>query len=355
VTPTVCLLSVGFNAGVVNGSTRYLAELEEALRKVGARDVAVRRWGGWSLPGVGELANSALLGSWSLTGLPAVSSLYRSSRGQVTAHSVEDISVPRGGRFPLVVTVHDICALRRPDLVEERIVALKRLSWRRARTWDAIIVPSSATKGDVVSAGIPEERVHVIRHGLNDIFSRPLDAPGSWPVSAATGPFVLVVSPLSRKKGADVLLRAWSRASQMVDGTVIWVARETPQERRLREEYGRDIPPNRCCYLRHVSDVEIVALYQAASAVVVPSRWEGYSWPVAEAIAAGTPVIASDIPAHEEFGAAPVLFRSEDDSALVELLVRAFRGGLPAPSPDFQPWDEPAREHIRIYRELLGQ
>jgi glycosyltransferase involved in cell wall biosynthesis len=220
-------------------------------------------------------------------------------------------------------------------------VALKTLSWRRARNWDAIIVPSLATKGDVVSAGIPEERVHVIRHGLNDIFSRPLDAPGSWPVSAGTGPFVLVVSPLSRKKGADVLLRAWSRASQMVDGTLIRVAGETPQERRLREKYGDDIPPNRCCYLRHASDAEIVALYRAASAVVVPSRWEDYSRPVAEAIAAGTPVIASDIPAHREFGALPMqLFPSEDDSALVELLVRAFRDGLPAPSLYLQTWDE---------------
>src|SRR5207253_6586699 len=80
-------------------------------------------------------------------------------------HSVESVAVPARGRWPLVVTAHDVCALLRPDLVSPRLARLKRITWRRAVHWDRVIVPSRATKTDVEGLGIPAERVTMIRHG----------------------------------------------------------------------------------------------------------------------------------------------------------------------------------------------
>jgi glycosyltransferase involved in cell wall biosynthesis len=95
-------------------------------------------------------------------------------------------------------------------------------------------------------------------------------------------------------------------------------------------------------------------LYRAANAVVVPSRWEGFSFPVAEGLSVGTGVIASDIPAHQEFDVDGVLrYRPEDAQALADLMcaalqqpVRSRRTQLPSPVAF-------AEAHIAVYEGVV--
>ena len=290
----------------------------------------------------------AMSASWALTGQPSASRLARPITNAV-AHAPEKVSVPHGGRFPMVVTVHDVAALLRPELVGSRLARFTRASWRRAGDWAGIVVPSESTRGDVTALGIDPSRVHLIRHGLSPAFaSAPSDA-GNEFVDRLVGdrPFLLAVGAPTRKKGGDVLLAAWRSISGLEERLLVWVS-----SRRGGED---DSTTSTITWVDEIGDRMLVALYARARALICPSRWEGYSFTVAEALAAGTPVIASDIPAHREFGDDGIrLFESEDTEALRVAIETALRDGLPSVRHSFPTWEECARRHVAVWRAVAG-
>jgi len=338
---TVHLLLVGVGMRGMNGSSRYVEGLLSGLGAVaGIRSVSERvERVSWR----GRQVERLLVGSRALLGIPSV----RAGSGAAVLHSVESVSVPVRRTVPIVVTAHDVCALIRPDWVSPKLHALKRLTWRRRHTWDAVVVPSVATRDDVMSLGIPEERIAVIRHGMAPVFaSAPSAASLAWvEAHLGTRPFVLTAGVPSRKKGSDILLKAWARIERdMPEARLVWAGWWPRPSDRLP---GRVVP------LGQVADSHLAALYRRACAVVAPSRYEGYSLCVAEALAAGTPVIASDIPAHREFGSKAVhLFRSEDHDELAQRLLAGLEGSLARERVPFPRWEECARAHVEVYTRV---
>lgn len=87
----------------------------------------------------------------------------------------------------------------------------------------------------------------------------------------------------------------------------------------------------RCRIDTEATDAEVTAAYHAARVVICPSRFEGFGVTPVEAVASGTPVVASDIPPHQEFvGRAARIFPIDDDDALVAAVTAA----LDDPPPD---------------------
>ncbi len=87
------------------------------------------------------------------------------------------------------------------------------------------------------------------------------------------------------------------------------------EQRRIAGEMGGR--PDLVRAKAHMPEPELLRLYREALCVVVPSRDEGFSLPVVEAMASGVPVLASRIPAHEELlGDPSALFAPDDDEAL---------------------------------------
>lgn len=353
----VQLLTVGLAHGGA-GSRRYARGLEAGLRSLAeTAGFRVSMFAGTPARSVSRGSEQLLLGCWALTGLPAAASLPGHVSGGV-AHAVESVAVPRGGKVPLVVTAHDVFALVHPELVGWKLALLKRLTWRRAGTWDAIIVPSHATKDHVTGLGVAEDRVTVIRHGLSATFGRSItEAANRW-VDGVTGgrPFVLHVGPPAPKKGTDTLLGAWKLVAPTVSGVLVLLGGRsvgTRREARARVGHGPSQWPEAVIVLSDVSDEQLVALYARASAVAVPSRWEGYSFPVAEALACGAPVIASDIPAHREFGAEGVrLHAVTDEEELAELLRSALESFPERRLRSFPDWMEVAQQHLDVYARV---
>jgi glycosyltransferase involved in cell wall biosynthesis len=116
----------------------------------------------------------------------------------------------------------------------------------------------------------------------------------AYHLSRGSSPMRLVVTGRLTKKQADGL-RETARALRLSEGTVELVGK--------------------------VSASELAQLYRRASLVLVASFAEGFSIPVAEAIAAGTPVVASDLPVHRELvGAGPWLAPANDVHALGEAI-----------------------------------
>ena len=351
---TVFLLCAGVGTHGMNGSWRYAVGLLsgfrsgtfiDSVRLIPEQvDRSSRR---------GRLRELRIVGSRALFGLPGYAPL-NVQPGRAVLHSVESVSVPGPRRVPIVVTAHDVCALLRPDLVSFRLGALKRLTWRRKHAWDAVIVPSASTRDDVLALGIREERVVVIRHGLAPVFQdEPQTKSLAWVESCVRmRPYVLVASPPSLKKGSDVLLKTWSRVARGTDMLLVWVGWDDEHARRLlpgASEFSRESLMG----LREVTDAQLVALYHRAQAVVVPSRYEGYSFCVTEALSAGTPVVASDIPAHREFSSRAIhLFCQKDRDELADLLLSAFRGDLAREKVAFPTWEECARSHAEVYKRV---
>lgn len=140
-------------------------------------------------------------------------------------------------------------------------------------------------------------------------------------------PHLLSVSRLEPYKNQEALLRAAARLQPALPVRLIGRGSEETRLRRRAAELGV-----RCSVESGLSDAEIVAAYRQASVVVCPSRFEGFGLSPIEAIACGTPVVASDIPPHREFvGGVAQLFSLDDEPGLVAALRAALAG--PAPDP----------------------
>ena len=199
--------------------------------------------------------------------------------------------------------------------------------------------PSRATKTDVEGLGIPAERVTMIRHGAPAL-DRARVAPVPTLEQRVRGSFLLALGAPSKKKGSDLLLNAWRAVAATMSCLLVWVG-GGPE---LNGPSVVALPPQ--------DDRRSRWLYEHAAAVVVPSRWEGYSFAVAEGMTLGVPVIASDIPVHREFGEGPHLFSLDAPEELEELLVAASKGHLTCRTTEFPTWSSVALAHERVYREL---
>ena len=104
-----------------------------------------------------------------------------------------------------------------------------------------------------------------------------------------------------------------------------------------------------------VSPDELVDLYRRASALVFPSRYEGFGQPVLEALACGCPVACSDLPPLREVAGDAAVYLEPDDPESIAAGVREAiaRGGASGPQRAARfTWDETARRHDAVYREL---
>ncbi|MFG5117995.1 glycosyltransferase [Methylorubrum sp. POS3] len=216
---------------------------------------------------------------------------------------------------------------------------------RRIGTWtrdvDAFVALTPFARGRFVAAGLPSERIVVKPNGLPD--------PG--PPSEIARDRILFAGRLSREKGVEILKDAAARLGRTID-----VAGEGPLRGTL------DGAPN-LALLGSLPGAEIQARMARAAALVVPSLWyEGLPMVVAEAYAAGTPVIASRIGALADLiedGVTGLLVTPGDPVDLARAMDRiladpsaARRMGLAARAAYLRDWTEEATTAslLAIYR-----
>jgi len=226
---------------------------------------------------------------------------------------------------PLVLTVHDLSTLLYPetqDAARARHFARKlRHAGRAAR----VIVPTAAIAAEVVARlGVPQERVRVIHHGVDARFT-----PGQAPREE----FVFYAGDDGPRKGLATLRAA------LPEGTELKLA---------GPGHG------------YVGDEELLALYRTAAVLVLPSIYEGFGFPLVEAMACGTPCIASDDPALVEVSGGAALHFPRGDAGALRLLLRRVLGDRSLRAElslrgverarGFR-WAESAARHLEVYRE----
>ncbi|HEX9799339.1 MAG TPA: glycosyltransferase family 1 protein [Thermoanaerobaculia bacterium] len=268
--------------------------------------------------------------------------------------------LPVGLRCPAVVTIHDLIHLRFPEhrSLAERIYAhvmLRRALGRAAR----VLAVSAATRAELEERfGGLAARVVTVSNGVDDRFRRPL-AGGELGerlarFSLAPGYFLFVGNPKPHKN-LDRLLAAHRRLAA-ARGAAVPALVVVGGDAAASAAVG-------VVRLGVVAEDDLPALYRGALALVVPSLWEGFGLPAAEAMACGTPVAAADRGALPEvIGDAGLLFPPDDVDAIAAALARllddaALRAELARRGPQraerFR-WRESARATLAVYREALA-
>ena len=185
----------------------------------------------------------------------------------------------------------------------------------------AIAVSQAIADLVVEVLGWPANKVAVIRNGVSiERLQRPRDPALRRALAAGSDDFVfLTTARLDPQKGLDLLLRA----ARSVDGARFVIAGSGPERGRLEAEAAELGLGDRVVFLGQRDDVP--ALLAASDGFVLPSRFEGTSLALLEAMALGKPVIASAVPGTDEVvidGESGLLVRPGDADGLAAALRR---------------------------------
>jgi glycosyltransferase involved in cell wall biosynthesis len=256
------------------GTARYVRGVLGELRRRGDVDVRELTWGGG-----GRLIAAVRDVAWYPLALPL------RARGVDVLHCTT-FRAPLAAPAPYVVTVHDLAAVRFPELFTAwtRLYGRTLLA-RVLRGATRVLAVSEFTKRDVVElAGVPAGRIDVAYNAADTDVFRP-DGP------AAEGDYVLAIGTLEPRKNLRRLVEATAGLGieLRIAGAQGWGGVEV------------DAPHAR--WVGRPSDEELAALLRGAQCLAYPSLWEGFGIPVLEAMLCGTPVVTSEGSAMEEVAA----------------------------------------------------
>jgi glycosyltransferase involved in cell wall biosynthesis len=210
------------------------------------------------------------------------------------------------GQARLVLTVHDAMFLLPRDLVPTPTDLYQRLG-RQYRRWvvpravrraDRILTFSAHAKADLVRhLRLEEDRVTVVSAGPGSQFHRlsdPSESDATLDRYAIRRPYVLGLAAWDPRKNVSALIRAFAKLQEEIGGFQLVLSGSGPKDSaRWRAEANQLNLENDVALPGFVSPAELAHLYNAAVFFVFPSLYEGFGLPVLEAMACGTPVVAS--------------------------------------------------------------
>ena len=302
---------------------------------------------------LGALASQLLRSTRFERSLPA-STLY---------HATEHL-LPRLAR-PTVLTVHDLIFEAFPQHHTWTNRAFLQVAMPLfVQATDAIIVVSQQTQRDLVARyGTPKSKIRVIYEGIDDRFARRSD----WQSDpqrrySPERPYLLMVGTLEPRKNHATAMQALARLKQagyphrlLIAGGQGWLFEPVAA---LVAALGLS---DDVTFAGRVPDDDLPALYAGADALLLPSLYEGFGFPVLEAMACRTPVVCADSSSLPEVaGDAALLVKPTDDEALAAAVERILiepgladelrrRGG--AQAARFR-WETCAAETVALYREV---
>ena len=266
----------------------------------------------------------------------------------------------RRDRGPLVLTVHDLAWRTHPEATTRRGARWHEAALGRGiKRADAFVVPSAAVADDLVAAGAAADTVSVIGHG-SDHLPAP-DRAGAAAIlraSGVDGPYLLTVSTLEPRKNLGRLIEAYRAARTalpelpplVVAGPVGW------------GDPGLGGPTEGVTTVGHVEGAALSGLYAGAAALLYVPLAEGFGLPPIEAMAVGTPVVASTaVPSVTEGpGDIALLVDPTDIDAIADALVAVvsdpdLSDALRARGAAFaraRTWQDSAAAHLALWEGL---
>jgi glycosyltransferase involved in cell wall biosynthesis len=367
-------MRVGIDAtpllGPRTGVGRYVAALVEALAELPGgepEEVALVpfTWRGTAdLPRVAPAAPRLRCGrrrvparllqaAWAAVAFPPVEWLA----GPVDVFHATNFVAPPARRAATVVTIHDLTYLRHPEMVTAASARYRDLVPRALRRGATVCTPTAAVGDEVADAyRLPPERLAVTPLGVGPAWRAATPPERAW--LAANGlpeRYLLFVGNREPRKNLPTLLAAYREllAAGGVRGTPRGVPGRTRVPATGRGGPGSAVPPlvlvgpagwgeavdlaglpaDAVRVPGYLPEDDLARVVAGAAALVFPSWYEGFGLPALEALACGTPVVASDLPAlREVLGDQAELVAPGDAAVLADALARVLEdpGGEPA-------------------------
>ncbi|MBI4551557.1 MAG: glycosyltransferase [Candidatus Latescibacteria bacterium] len=300
---------------------------------------------------------------WELVMTPRVIDQFRLD----VWHAPHYIVPLSAGRCRVVVTFHDMTF----HLFPEWYSTLKRMAFqwalpRAARTAHRIIADSYTTKEDITHLlHVEPDRITVIHPGLDPAFRPVEDAAVLAAVRARyrlDAPYILAVGTLDRRKNLLTLVRAYDALveREQADCLLVLAGQRGNDAPALLQEIAARRLHDRVRLVGYVADEDLPALYTGARLFVSASRYEGFGFPVLEAMACGTPVLTSPSPSVMEMAGNDGVILDPLDAQewcdrMAGALVRpASRLNDGSPFAAQYSWTEAARQTLRVYEEVFG-
>jgi alpha-1,3-rhamnosyl/mannosyltransferase len=283
------------------GVRRYVAELVPALLATDDAHAQIE------LVALGGSADSVPAGvrrvpepwhpptnlGWATVGLPRAA-----RRVAVDLIHAPAYTAPLHASVPTVLTIHDVSYERHPEWYPYRRDWLRRSFYRRsARAAAHILTDSEFSRGEIAAAyGIALDRITVAPLGASEIFCAS-DPPASIPLPEGVAmPFLLHVGDLHERRNLSIVVHALREARRRLAPTplsLVLAGVDRGIGDRLTAMVAGAGAGDAVVRLGAVSEPVLRALYHGAAALVYPSRYEGFGLPLVEAMASGTPVLAS--------------------------------------------------------------
>ncbi|MDQ3703318.1 MAG: glycosyltransferase family 4 protein [Chloroflexota bacterium] len=240
-----------------------------------------------------------------------------------------DFALPPLWRARSLVTVHDLSYLTHPEThyppLRDFLTQVVPRSVRRA---DLVLADSQQTKHDLVHLlHAPEAKIEVVHAAADPVFRRVEDAGGVAEVLRRRGidrPYILTVGTIQPRKNLPIVFDALRRLHERGHNLLlIHVGRPGWLYEPVFQALEDSGVKSAVRFLAGVDDLELATLYTGAIAHVFPSLYEGFGITCLEAMACGTPVIASHAGSLAEVvGDAAVAVQPEDACAIASGVVR---------------------------------
>lgn len=299
---------------------------------------------------------------WTLLRRPLLESVDRDTD---LVHVLTTVSVPT--RRPLIYTVHDLTPLLFPEQYSRRHRFLSRRALDLAvRTATHLISVSERTARDLTDRfGVDRERMTVVHLGF-DGGGEPASEEAVASVRdqfGLDGPYVAYVGSITRRKNLVTLVQAFDEVRRAVPDAKLVLAGGAGLGADEVEQAVDDLGlGERVVLPGYVPDLTARALLRGAGAFAFPSIYEGFGIPPLEAMAQGTPVVASPAGSVEEVvGDAALLSPPDDPAQLAHNLIRVLRDADLADALRDRgtqrlkafSWRRMAEETADVYRRVL--
>ncbi|MCH8064822.1 MAG: glycosyltransferase family 4 protein [Chloroflexi bacterium] len=324
-----------------------------------------------------RIALSSLLLTFSVRAWMKLRELSREHRFDIV-HDNQTLSygnwLMQASGFPVVATIHHPLTIDLQNALQQAgslYEKARRILWSpwvmqklTARTMPQVIVVSETSKKAVQEAfDLDPQRMHVVYNGIDTKRFRPLPD-----VERQSGLILYVGNSEDRNKGARYLLEALRLLQDdRRDFQLAFVDHKKERLKlapRLVKQYGLS---SRVHFTGRLSNEQLVRIYNQAEIVVSPSLYEGFGLPAAEAMACGTPVIATtggafpEVIDHDETGwlvppgdanaLADAIRKLMADKQLRDRLSKAGRKSIVARFS----WRKAAEETLAVYEKMLAR
>jgi len=371
-------MNIGFSTFLMNGGqsgiSTYIHELLRALQQADSENV-------YELLMTGADADLITLSNPNFSksilpevmGHPLLNLIWHNTA--LAARKYDLVHIPSARRIPLikgarvVATVHDMAAFSvNAKYDAARMVFNRRVVPAMIRNADHVIAVSQTTKNDIVKyARYPEDKISVIYSGINHNFFRPMPQDEAREkLQLAHGldrPFILYVSRLEHPGKNHVrLIEAFERfklendsAHQLVLTGADWSGADIIKARAAESPVKDDI-----VFPGFVPAKSLPLLYASCDMMIFPSLFEGFGFPILEALACGAPVACSKASSMREIAGDTVpTFDPENSDAIFDAMTAGISAGrndeARARGIEYASrfdWRETARDVMEIYRSL---